>query len=232
MRLIFWISVGLLLYTYGVYPLVLIVLASLKQLTSDLRFGLTRRPRRVSRDTADCPRVSIVFAAHNEEAVIARKMLNCARLNYPARSLEILVGCDGCTDATAAFARVAAPPNVSVYRFADRCGKPHINKLLLLAHNEIWCSATRTPSSSLMPFGLSCDISGGPRSAVSAASFGCDRATATRPANSCTGDMRRCSSFSKARLNMLVGANGALFGIRRSLFAAIPMTASRNCSSP
>jgi hypothetical protein len=77
----FWMSVGLLLYTYGGYPVVLIVLGSLKQLKSDLRFGLARHTRRASRDTADCPRVSIVFAAHNEEAAIAQKMVNCAQLD-------------------------------------------------------------------------------------------------------------------------------------------------------
>src|SRR5262245_27818968 len=124
MRLIFWMSVGLALYTYGGYPLVLVILGSLRQLASDLRFGLGRRSRRTSR--ADYPRVTIVFAAHNEEAVIAQKMVNCTRLDYPPESLEILVGCDGCADATAALARIAAPPNASVYEFPDRCGKPAV----------------------------------------------------------------------------------------------------------
>ena len=124
MEWMFWISVALLLYTYGGYPVVFIALGSLQQLKSDLRFGLARRTRRARRDTADCPRVSIVFAAHNEEAVIAQKMNNCARLDYPADSLDILVGCDGCTDATAALARATSLPNATMYEFPERCGKP------------------------------------------------------------------------------------------------------------
>src|SRR5262245_7539702 len=116
-------SVGLLFYTYSLYPLVLVVLGSFKQLTSDLRFGLARRTRRASRHTADCPRVSIVFAAHNEESVIVEKMANCARIDYPAEALEILIGCDGCTDRTASLARETSLPNLSVYEFPNRSGK-------------------------------------------------------------------------------------------------------------
>lgn len=223
MRLIFWISVGLLVYTYGGYPLVLIVLASLKQLTSDLRFGLARRTRRASRDTADCPRVSIVFAAHNEEAVIARKMLNCARLDYPARSLEILVGCDGCTDATAAFARVAAPPNVSVYEFVDRCGKAAVlNKLLPLARGEIvvFCDA----NTAFEPDAIRALVRHFKRPEIGCV---CGELRLRSSDGNATGEQlywryETLLKFLESRLNMLVGANGALFGIRRSLFAAIP----------
>ncbi len=198
MRLIFWISVGLLLYTYGIYPLVLIAVGSVKQLKSDLRFGLARRTRRASRDAA-CPRVSIVFAAHNEEAVIAQKMANCARLDYPAESLEVLVGCDGCTDATAALARVTALPNASVFEFPDRSGKPAVlNKLLPLTRGDIvvFCDA----NTEFEPDAIHALVRHfkRPRSAASAASFGCDRATAMSPENSSTGDTKRCSSFSRA----------------------------------
>jgi cellulose synthase/poly-beta-1,6-N-acetylglucosamine synthase-like glycosyltransferase len=221
-RLMFWTSVGLLLYTYAGYPLALIVLASLQQLKRDLRYGLARRTRRASRDTADCPRVSIVFAAHNEEAVIAQKMLNCARLEYPIEALEILVGCDGCTDATAALARAAAMPNASVYEFPDRAGKPGVlNKLLPRAHGEIvvFCDA----NTEFEPDGI--------RALVR---------HFTRPEIGCVcGELRLRSrgqasgehlywrfetllKFLESRLNMLVGANGALFAIRRSLFVTIP----------
>jgi cellulose synthase/poly-beta-1,6-N-acetylglucosamine synthase-like glycosyltransferase len=219
----FWVSVGLLLYTYGAYPLLLIALGSLKQLKSDLQFGLARRARRASRDLADCPHVSIVFAAHNEEAVIAQKMINCARLDYPTESLEILVGCDGCTDDTAAVARSTAPPNATVYEFAERSGKPAVlNRLLPRARGSIvvFCDANTE--------------------------FEPDAVRAlvrhfTRPEIGCVcGELRLRSrdgqpsgeqlywrfetllKFLESRLNMLVGANGAVFAIRRSLFVPVP----------
>jgi cellulose synthase/poly-beta-1,6-N-acetylglucosamine synthase-like glycosyltransferase len=219
----FWISVGLLLYTYGIYPLVLIAVGSLKQLTSDLRFGLARHTRRARRDAADCPRVSIVFAAHNEEAVIVQKMLDCARLDYPAESLEILVGCDGCTDATAVLARFTAPPNASVYEFPDRCGKPSVlNELLPLAQGDIvvFCDA----NTEFEPDAIHALVRHFKR-----AEIGCvcgELRLRSRDGNASGEQLywryETLLKFLESRLNMLVGANGALFAIRRSLFVTIP----------
>jgi cellulose synthase/poly-beta-1,6-N-acetylglucosamine synthase-like glycosyltransferase len=219
----FWISVGLLLYTYGGYPLVLIALGSVKQLTSDLRFGLARRTRRASRDQADCPRVSIVLAAHNEEAVIAQKMLNCARLDYPAESLDILVGCDGCTDATAALARSAALPNASVYEFPDRSGKPAVlNRLLPWARGEIvvFCDA----NTEFEPDAIHALVRHFKRPEIGCV---CGELRLRSRGGQPTGEQlywrfETLLKFLESRLNMLVGANGAVFAIRRSLFVAIP----------
>ena len=220
----FWISVGFLLYTYGIYPLVLVAVGSLNQLKSDLRFGLARRTRRASRDTADCPRVSIVFAAHNEEAVIARKMLDCARLDYPAESLEILLGCDGCTDATAARARFTALPNASVYEFPDRSGKPAVlNKLLPLARGDIvvFCDA----NTEFEPDAIHALVRHFKRPEIGCV---CGELRLRSNDGNPTGEQlywryETLLKFLESRLNMLVGANGALFAIRRSLFVAIPV---------
>jgi cellulose synthase/poly-beta-1,6-N-acetylglucosamine synthase-like glycosyltransferase len=222
-RLVFWVSLGLPLYTYGVYPLVLIILGSLKQLRSDLRFGLSRHTRRTTRERADCPRVSVVFAAHNEEAVIAQKMLNCARLDYPAESLEILVGCDGCTDATAALARLTAPPNACVYEFADRGGKPGVlNKLLPLTRGEIvvFCDA----NTEFEPDAIQTLVRHFRRPEIGCV---CGELRLRSPNGHATGEQiywryETLLKFLESRLNMLVGANGALFAIRRSLFVAVP----------
>src|SRR5690348_16653951 len=83
MRLIFWTSLGVLLHTYLAYPLLLAAIGCVKQLKSDLGFGFNRRTRRTGNDETARPLVSIVFAAHDEEAVIARKMSNCGSLSYP-----------------------------------------------------------------------------------------------------------------------------------------------------
>jgi len=222
-RLLFWISVGLLLHTFIVYPLALVVLGSLTQLKSDVQFGLARRSRRARRDSTDGPHVSIVFAAHNEQAVIAQKMVNSARLDYPIESLEILVGCDGCTDATAALARGAAPANASVYEFPDRCGKPAVlNKLLPLARGDIvvFCDA----NTELEPDAIQALVRHFRRPEIGCV---CGELRLRSRDSSASGEQlywryETLLKFFESRLNMLVGANGALFAIRRSLFAAIP----------
>jgi cellulose synthase/poly-beta-1,6-N-acetylglucosamine synthase-like glycosyltransferase len=218
----FWASVGVLLYTYGGYPFVLLVLGSLEQLKRDLRFGLSRRTRRTGRNTGECPRVSLVFAAHNEEGVIAQKMFNCAQLDYPPESLEILIGCDGCTDATAALARAASLPNVSVYEFPDRGGKPAVlNKLLPMARGEIvvFCDA----NTEFEPDAIHALVRHFSRPEI-----GCVcgelrlRSRGQARGEQLYWRFETLLKFLESRSNMLVGANGAVFAIRRSLFVPIP----------
>jgi hypothetical protein len=51
--------------------------------------------------------LSLIVAAHNEQSVIGAKVENALTLDYPRESLELIVACDGCSDATAARAREA-----------------------------------------------------------------------------------------------------------------------------
>ena len=53
------------------------------------------------------PVLSLIVAAHDEETVIAAKVQNGLDLDYPRERLELIVACDGCSDATAAKARGA-----------------------------------------------------------------------------------------------------------------------------
>jgi cellulose synthase/poly-beta-1,6-N-acetylglucosamine synthase-like glycosyltransferase len=53
------------------------------------------------------PDMSLIVAAHDEQAVIAAKVANALSLAYPREQLQVIVACDGCTDATAALAREA-----------------------------------------------------------------------------------------------------------------------------
>jgi glycosyltransferase involved in cell wall biosynthesis len=85
-RLLFWLSAGLIGYTYAGFPA--LVLA---------RGRLRPRPHREEPVT---PTVSIVIAARNEEASIAGKLDNLAALDYPADRLEVLIASDGSEDAT------------------------------------------------------------------------------------------------------------------------------------
>jgi glycosyltransferase involved in cell wall biosynthesis len=70
--------------------------------------------------TASLPHVSLVVAAHQEEQVIGAKVANALALDYPRERLEIVVACDGCTDATA---RRAAEAGADVVLDLPRGGK-------------------------------------------------------------------------------------------------------------
>ena len=96
LAVIFWICAGLLVYTHVGYPLLLALLTRLHQR------GQTPSGDRVS----SAPSVSLVIAAHNEGAVIERKITNARALDYPALA-EVIVASDGSTDDTVAKAAAA-----------------------------------------------------------------------------------------------------------------------------
>jgi glycosyltransferase involved in cell wall biosynthesis len=88
-RLVFWGSLGALAWTHAGYPAAMGVLARL-------------RPRPVRRRDVT-PAVAVVVSAHDEEAVIARRVENLLELDYPPERLEIVVASDGSTDRTDAI---------------------------------------------------------------------------------------------------------------------------------
>jgi glycosyltransferase involved in cell wall biosynthesis len=85
-RVVFWGSLGALAWTHVGYPAAMGVLARLQ-------------PRPVRRAEIT-PRVALVVSAHDEEAVIGRRVENLLELDYPPERVEIVVASDGSTDGT------------------------------------------------------------------------------------------------------------------------------------
>jgi cellulose synthase/poly-beta-1,6-N-acetylglucosamine synthase-like glycosyltransferase len=223
LRITFWTAVGLLGYTFFVYPLLLVLMASTHQVIADLSFALTRASRRSRLSDSDLPFVSFVFSAHNEESVIAQKMRNCVELRYPADRLEILVGCDGCSDGTAEIARRAGLPNAQVCEWRLRSGKPAVlNRLAAEARGTILVFSDA--NTFLDPRAILSLVRHFSDPKVGCA---CGELRLRSPAGkpSTEGLYWRYETFLKfleSRLNALVGANGAVFAIRRELFSPLP----------
>lgn len=85
-RSIFWSGLGAVAWTHVGYPAAAAAVAQL-------------RPRPVRKDWI-LPTVSIIVAAHNEEAVIARRVENLLALDYPPELVEIVVASDASDDRT------------------------------------------------------------------------------------------------------------------------------------
>jgi len=63
---------------------------------------------------------------------------NCSDLDYPEDKLEVLIGSDGSSDRTAAIARTSTHCNIAVTEFSERRGKPAVlNDLVAMANGEI-----------------------------------------------------------------------------------------------
>lgn len=97
----FWIAFSAVAYTYCGYLLLLVGIDAAASLRENAR-ALRQGPQKSSRAPRDeeLPKVSVLIAAHNEEAVIRAKLINTLQLDYPKEKLQILVGSDGSGDQT------------------------------------------------------------------------------------------------------------------------------------
>jgi cellulose synthase/poly-beta-1,6-N-acetylglucosamine synthase-like glycosyltransferase len=121
-----WLALGLVAFSYVGYPLALAAWGAAHDLVGALRFLGGGRDRRDRSGPIEWPRVTLVIAAFDEEECIRAKIQNSLALDYPADRLEILVGCDGCTDRTATIAREAGGSRVRVLELTPRSGKASV----------------------------------------------------------------------------------------------------------
>lgn len=128
-KIIFWISIILLIYNYIIYPLTLSIIAI---------FNKNPKCRKPNQDFSS--NISIIIAAHNEELVLADKLSSIINGEYPLDKIEILIGSDNSTDNTNAILQEWSEkyPIIKPYFFTERQGKIAIlNKLIPKATNEI-----------------------------------------------------------------------------------------------
>lgn len=109
---IFWLSALGSIYSYFLYPLILLVIRSrhikdIKKIT----------------EITEYPYISIVITAYNEESQIKNKVENTLSLDYPIDKKEIIVASDGSTDNTDEIVLSFARDNVHLLRPSLRRGK-------------------------------------------------------------------------------------------------------------
>jgi len=107
-RILFWLSLIGVFYTYAGYPLAIALLARLRP-----------RPSKSARIT---PSVSIVLAVHNGAALLPAKIQHLLTLDYP-NIKEIILVSDGSTDATAGLLRAQSNPKIQSIILKQHGGK-------------------------------------------------------------------------------------------------------------
>ena len=108
MRIVFWLSMAGILYTYAGYPAIMWAFSRLRP-----------RPWKASPIT---PSVSVVLAVHNGAAQFPRKIEHLLGLDYPNIE-EIIVVSDGSTDGTAELLVRQHHPRLTAIVLQEHCGK-------------------------------------------------------------------------------------------------------------
>ncbi len=210
MRVLFWICLLTVGYAYVGYLALLMVVARL-------------RPRPTERKEIT-PTVSVILAARNEEANLARKLDNLGLLEYPKDRLQIVIASDGSTDGTNEILG-SHPAGVMPVILTGSGGKATaLNAAVRNAAGEIlvFLDVRQTVDRNAVAELVRCfaDPSVG---AVSGELL--LESSAERPNESALGiywkiekAVRRLESDSGS----VVGVTGAIYAIRRSLYTEIP----------
>ncbi|HEY0707941.1 MAG TPA: glycosyltransferase family 2 protein [Polyangia bacterium] len=121
------LALGVLIYTYAGYPVLITLLARLF-------------PMRVAADASYEPSVSVCMTVYNGAAFIERKIDSLLAMDWPSDKLEILVYSDGSSDTTDEIVEAIGlrDPRVKLVRAEERAGKPTgLNRLAELAVGEV-----------------------------------------------------------------------------------------------
>jgi glycosyltransferase involved in cell wall biosynthesis len=219
LEIAFWASVGLLAYTHAGYPLLLAVLSRLRAASP-------------AHDAApeELPAVTLAVAAHDEEDVIAAWVAQALALDYPRERLEVVVACDGCTDATAARAREAGADRVLEL---DRGGKvTALNAAVAATDGEVL--AFSDANASWQPDALRRLVA---RLVDPALGYVCGQVRFTGAAGAANQEglywrYEMALRGLESRLASVTGGNGAIYATRRASYIEVDPIMGHDLSFP
>ncbi|WNM57920.1 glycosyltransferase family 2 protein [Candidatus Nitrospira allomarina] len=211
MKILFWVAFVAVLYTYFGYPFLVWVFARI-------------RPRPIKQETI-FPSVSMVIAAYNEEKVIGAKMVNTMALAYPEGQLEIIVVADGSTDQTVSIAQSYATQGITVLYRPLRQGKTAaLNHAVSSAKGEIiFFSDANTLYEPTVIQKIVRNFHDPSVGGVSGRKVILkDSARQTSQGETAFWNYEGWLKSEESHLGSIVGADGEIFAIRKSLFSSMP----------
>jgi cellulose synthase/poly-beta-1,6-N-acetylglucosamine synthase-like glycosyltransferase len=211
-EIMFWVCVVAVGYAYAFYPALIYGLSRV--------FGSRPLPPVVC--DANLPTVALLIAAHNEEAVIERRIANALQLDYPKDRLQIVIASDASDDRTVEIASRYGK-RVRVLDYPVRQGKAATlnasilqlsSQIILLSDANTWTD----PAAVRNLVRWFADVNVG---AV------CGRLVLTDPAGASNVDgiYWRYETFLKKcerSLGALLGSNGGICAIRQDAFVPLP----------
>lgn len=113
LKILLWVSLGILFYSYIGYGVLLAGIVRIKRLFRGRKYNYYNEE--------DLPTVSLVIAAFNEEDYIEEKIKNSLELSYPVGKLKIVIITDGSSDSTPEI--VSRYPQILLLHQPERKGK-------------------------------------------------------------------------------------------------------------
>lgn len=225
-KIIFWLSLGLVLYPYLLYPLLLFLAYSVTQAWRDLRYlGSPRNRRTETPAPSELPGVTVIVPAYNEEKVLPAKIENLGTLDYPVERLQVIFVSDGSSDRTNEMLKNAKDANFHSILLGERKGKANaLNQAVEQASNKIlvFCDASTLFETDAIKK-LVRHFADPEVGAV----CGAVRYQANADAQQTEGAYWKYESavrMMEARMGAILNASGAIYALRRDCFARVPQS--------
>jgi cellulose synthase/poly-beta-1,6-N-acetylglucosamine synthase-like glycosyltransferase len=220
MALLFWLATAVVVYTYAGFPLLVLLRARL-------------RPRPHARADVT-PSVSVVIAAHDEEASIGPRVDNLLGIDYPRDRIEFVIASDGSTDRTVAEARRRDDARVRILDLPRNGKATALNAAVAASRGEILvfsdANTAYAPDAIRMLVRSFADPTVG---GVAGNQVYLPASTSVRPgddgAATAVGvgersywDFDRLVKDAESLGGSVISATGAMYAIRRELFREVP----------
>lgn len=220
---VFWLCAALIVWTQAGYALALAVAARL------------RGTRPQAESPTGLPPLSLIVAAHDEQAVIEAKVANALALDYPRELLQVVVACDGCADATAELARRAGAdlvlelPRGGKIRAQDEAVRASSGEIVAFSDaNAVW-----QPDAARLLVGAFADPHVG---------YACGQVGFVRPALDGSGSLPSEEGLywryemlvraMESRLSSITAGNGAIYATRRDSYVVVDPIMGHDLSLP
>jgi cellulose synthase/poly-beta-1,6-N-acetylglucosamine synthase-like glycosyltransferase len=207
---LFWIFSVLIAYPYLIYPPLIWILSRL----------LGRQPR--APDIV-APSLSVLIVARNEQGVIQRRIDNALALEYPPGRIEVVVASDGSSDQTAQIVGQNAHRGVRLIELAGAGGKASALNAVFpqLTGDIVLLSDANTEFNPAAASQLARWFADPTVGVV------CGRLILVDPLTGRNADglywrFETMLKVCEARLGALLGANGAIYAVRRAVYPALP----------
>ena len=217
MELVFWISAGVMVYIFAGYP-AFIFLASL----------FIKKP---VRQGVDHPTVTFIIAAYNEAGMIKEKIYNTFELDYPKDKLQVIVFSDASSDHTDAIVKSFASRGIEFVRIEGRVGKT-------ACQNEVIKQAT----GEIVVFSDANSMYDARAIKNLVRNFADDRVGVVvgelqylknnKSSESIYWRFERLLKQAESSVYSCLGANGAIYAIRRRLYVPLPADAISDFVEP
>jgi cellulose synthase/poly-beta-1,6-N-acetylglucosamine synthase-like glycosyltransferase len=207
----FWGAAALIVYTYILFPALVI-----------LRGLLRSRPHK---SAAITPRVSMIIAAYNEANSIGAKLDNILSLDYPRDCLEVVIASDGSTDGTDEIVRKYSGQGVRLLSLPRQGKAPALNAAVAASSGDILifsdANSMYAPDAIralVRPF-ADPEVGG---VAGNQCYLAKSSASASNDGEHSYWNFDRKLKQSQSGAGNAISATGAIYAIRRALFRTVP----------